>query len=86
LKKIDMRGKMTEIDHGADLRAGSPRRSKRAIGAPSVPTTRAILERHLGADLWRHASYLDGMARAAEREREFHEAASVQAKSGQEAA
>jgi hypothetical protein len=57
---------MTEKDQGADLR-------------PILPTTRAIIERAIGRaigrDLWRHASYVDGMLRAAEREQAFHEAA-----------
>jgi hypothetical protein len=52
---------MTEKDQGADLR-------------PILPTTRAIIERAIGRDLWRHASYVDGMLQAAERERAFHEA------------
>jgi hypothetical protein len=53
---------MPANDHGADLR-------------PVTPTIRTVLERHLGGDLWRHASYLDGMLQAAEREQAFHEAA-----------
>jgi hypothetical protein len=49
-------------DQGADLR-------------PISHNTRSILERAIRADLWRHASYVDGMLRAAEREQAFHEAA-----------